>query len=206
MILKELEQINKHDIVLASKSPRRQQLMKDAGIRFRTVNNCDMEEVYPSVLQAEAIPQYLARAKAACYESLIHNDTILITADTIVWLDNEVIGKPSGTTDAIDMLGRLSGRMHEVFTGVCVRTLSQERLFYTSSRVYFRKLNDEEIHYYVNTYEPFDKAGAYGVQEWIGYIGVERIEGSYFNVMGLPVQRLYCELLNIIDYEKNTGL
>jgi septum formation protein len=157
-----------------------------------------MEEVYPASLRAEEIPLYLAKAKAACCERFMDPNTILITADTIVWLGNEVIEKPLDQDDAVQMLGKLSGRMHEVFTGVCIKTLAGEFSFFASSKVYFRHLSEEEIRYYVEKFNPLDKAGAYGVQEWIGYVGVERIEGSYFNVMGLPVQQLYKELLKLI--------
>lgn len=194
-----LNKINEFDIVLASKSPRRQQLLTDIGLKFRIINHLDMEEVYPSVLRREEIPLYLAKAKASFYESFLEENTLLITADTIVWLENEVIGKPDNAEDAVHMLARLSGNMHEVFTGVCLKTINSEKLFFASSKVYFRKISDEEIRYYVDRYKPFDKAGAYGVQEWIGYVGVERIEGSYYNVMGLPVQKLYCELINLIQ-------
>jgi septum formation protein len=128
----------------------------------------------------------------------METNTILITADTIVWLENEVIEKPFDQEDAVKMLGKLSGRMHEVFTGVCIKTVAGELSFFASSRVYFRQLSEEEIRYYVEKFNPLDKAGAYGVQEWIGYVGVEKIEGSYFNVMGLPVQQLYNELLKLI--------
>lgn len=193
-----IEKLNRFDIILASKSPRRQHLLGELGFNFRTVNHFDMDEVYPSVLRAAEIPLYLARAKATCYDTLIESNTLLITADTIVWLNNEVIGKPASAEEAVEMLQRLSGNMHEVFTGVCIRSFSGETLFHAASKVYFRKLSDEEIRYYVNRYEPLDKAGAYGVQEWIGYVGVERIEGSYFNVMGLPVQQLYNELIKFI--------
>jgi septum formation protein len=196
--LEALEKLNKYDIILASKSPRRQQLLTEIGLIFRTVNHLEMEEVYPAALHGEEIPVYLARAKATFYESLIDHNTLLITADTIVWLENEIIGKPAGTEDAVAMLMKLSGNMHEVFTGVCIKTATQEKLFHASSRVFFRNISEEEIRYYVNAYKPFDKAGAYGVQEWIGYVGVERIEGSFFNVMGLPVQKLYCELLKLL--------
>ncbi len=125
-------------------------------------------------------------------------DTVLITADTIVWLENEVIEKPFDQEDAVNMLGKLSGRMHEVFTGVCIKTQPANLPFLPASKVYFRQLSEEEIRYYVEKFNPLDKAGAYGVQEWIGYVGVEKIEGSYFNVMGLPVQQLYHELLKLI--------
>jgi septum formation protein len=197
-----LKKLNAYDIILASRSPRRQHLLTEIGLKFRVVNHLEMEEIYPAVLRGEEIPVYLAQAKAAFYESLIDHNTMLITADTIVWLENEVIGKPSGTEDAVEMLMKLSGNMHEVFTGVCIKTLMQEILFHAGSRVFFRNISEEEIRYYVNAYKPFDKAGAYGVQEWIGYVGVERIEGSYFNVMGLPIQQLYCELVKIINNEQ----
>jgi septum formation protein len=157
-----------------------------------------MEEVYPASLRGEEIPLYLAKAKASCCENFLDQNTVLITADTIVWLENRVIEKPYDHEDAVRMLGRLSGRMHEVFTGVCIKTLAGESSFFASSRVWFRQLAEEEIRYYVEKFSPLDKAGAYGVQEWIGYIGVEKIEGSYFNVMGLPVQQLYNELLKLI--------
>lgn len=193
-----LRKLNSHDIILASKSPRRQHLLSELGVVFRVVNHVDMDEVYPAVLMAAEIPVFLACAKADCYTTLIGRNTLLIAADTIVWLDGQVIGKPEGRDEAVAMLTRLSGRMHEVFTGVCLRSDSAERVFHSTSRVFFRTLTEEEIIYYVDTYRPFDKAGAYGVQEWIGYIGVERIEGSYFNVMGLPVQQLYHELIKMI--------
>jgi septum formation protein len=192
------DRLNSFDIILASKSPRRQHLLAETGLKFRVVTHLDMEEVYPSVLRAEEIPLYLARAKAAGYDRLVEQNTILITADTIVWLDDQVIGKPKDAEDAVEMLLRLSGHMHEVFTGVCIKTITSEVLFHASSKVYFRPFSEDEIRYYVSKYNPLDKAGAYGVQEWIGYVGVERIEGSYFNVMGLPVQRLYGELLKLI--------
>jgi len=196
--LASIDRLNSFDIVLASKSPRRQHLLTELGLRFRIIDHIDMEEVYPASLRAEEIPLYLAKAKAACCERFMDPNTILITADTIVWLENEVIEKPFDREDAIHMLGKLSGRMHEVFTGVCIKTQSGESSFYASSKVYFRQLSEDEIRYYVEKYDPLDKAGAYGVQEWIGYVGVERIEGSYFNVMGLPVQQLYNELLKLI--------
>jgi septum formation protein len=193
-----IDKLNSFDIILASKSPRRQHLMSELGLNFRVIHHIDMEEVYPAVLRAEEIPVYLASCKAACYEYLLERNTVLITADTIVWLENEVIGKPVDSEDAVEMLLRLSGCMHEVFTGVCIKTMTVETVFHASSRVFFRSFTEEEIRYYVNKCKPLDKAGAYGVQEWIGYVGVERIEGSYFNVMGLPVQQLYCELLKLI--------
>jgi septum formation protein len=196
--LASIDRLNSFDIVLASKSPRRQHLLAELGLQFRVIDHIDLEEVYPASLRAEEIPVYLAKAKAACCERFMDSNTILITADTIVWLENEVIEKPFDHEDAVNMLGKLSGRMHEVFTGVCIKTVAGETSFFASSRVYFRHLSEEEIRYYVEKFNPLDKAGAYGVQEWIGYVGVERIEGSYFNVMGLPVQQLYNELLKLI--------
>ena len=194
-----IDKLNCYDIILASESPRRKHLMAELGLKFRVESNMGMDEVYPSVLKASEIPVYLARAKAAWNDNLIGSNTLLITADTIVWLGNEVIGKPVDLPDAITMLTRLSGNMHEVFTGVCIKSAFNETVFQVSSRVFFRKLSPDEIQYYVGKYKPLDKAGAYGIQEWIGYVGVERIEGSYYNVMGLPVQRLYCELLKFIE-------
>jgi septum formation protein len=194
--IKALDKLNAFDIVLASKSPRRKELLKGIGLKFRILNHLEMDEAYPLVLQGADIPMYLAKAKAAFYEHIIAYNTLLITADTIVWLENEVIGKPYDASDAREMLRKLSGRMHEVFTGVCLKTADHEVTFSACSQVYFKKLTEEEILYYVDRFQPLDKAGAYGVQEWIGIIGVERIEGSYFNVMGLPVQQLYVELLN----------
>lgn len=197
--LEAIEKLNKFDIILASRSPRRQQLLEGTGIKFRTLNHEDMEEVYPAALKREEIPVYLAKAKARHYESQMYENSVLITADTIVWLENKVIGKPADSDDAVRMLRELSGNMHEVFTGVCIKTLTNESLFHASTKVYFRHLSLDEISFYVNAYKPFDKAGSYGVQEWIGYVAVERIEGSFYNVMGLPVKQLYCELIKILD-------
>jgi septum formation protein len=197
--LETIDRINTFDIILASRSPRRQQLLEGAGIKFNVVKDLEMDEIYPAVLKREEIPMYLAQAKAILYASRIKNNTLLITADTIVYLNDEVIGKPNDAEDAVAMLTRLSGHMHEVFTGVCLKTASREIVFYAGTRVFFRNFDEDEIRYYVNTYKPFDKAGAYGVQEWIGYVGVEHIEGSFYNVMGLPVQKLYHELIKIIE-------
>jgi septum formation protein len=197
--LETIDRINRYDIILASRSPRRQQLLEGAGIRFNVVKDLEMDEIYPAVLKREEIPMYLAQAKATLYASRIKNNTLLITADTIVYLNDEVIGKPNDAEDAVAMLTLLSGHMHEVFTGVCLKTANREIVFYAGTKVFFRKFAEDEIRYYVNTYKPFDKAGAYGVQEWIGYVGVEHIEGSFYNVMGLPVQKLYHELIKIIE-------
>jgi septum formation protein len=195
----DLERLNQYDIILASASPRRRFLLGELGLKFECLGNHELEETYPDHLQAEAIPLYLAKLKARSYASLIKEGSILITADTIVWLNREVIGKPCDKEDARAMLQKLSGKMHYVYTGVCLTSPGKETSFTAESKVFFRNLTGAEIDYYVDRYNPVDKAGAYGIQEWIGYIGVERIEGSYFNVMGLPVQRLYSALIRFIE-------
>lgn len=188
-----------YKIILASQSPRRQYLLKELGIDFEIISNSEMEEKYPPELTKEKIPVYLAELKAKAIMPSVPGKTLLITADTIVWLNNKVINKPSGYDDALNMLEELSGEMHEVITGVCLTTSKRKHSFYTSTLVYFATLSKEEIRYYVDQYRPYDKAGAYGIQEWIGYIGIERIEGSYFNVMGLPVQELYREMIKFLS-------
>jgi septum formation protein len=186
--------LKKYHIVLASQSPRRRHLLKELGLKFESVS-LEMDEVYPGSLKREEIALYLAEAKARAYPGeLMTGNTLLITADTIVWLDGENIGKPTGFDHAVELLTRLSGRKHEVITGVCLKTIRETRSFYSCSEVCFRDLSQEEIRYYVAHFKPYDKAGAYGVQEWIGYIGITRIDGSFYNVMGLPVQHLYEEL------------
>lgn len=197
----DLEQLNQYNIILASKSPRRHFLLGELGIKFNVVANHEVDESYPEYLKAEAIPLYLAKLKAHYYKPLLAEKTILITADTIVWLNNELIGKPQDTNDAKTMLRKLSGQMHYVYTGVCIASPDKEMVFSAESKVFFRNLTGAEIDYYVSHYNPVDKAGAYGIQEWIGYIGVERIEGSYYNVMGLPVQELYSMLIHFVDRE-----
>jgi septum formation protein len=194
-----LERLNQYNIILASVSPRRRFLLGELGLKFEAVANNEIEESYPTHLRAEAIPLYLAKLKARSYSSLLKENTLMITADTIVWLNQELIGKPRDAEDAKEMLKKLSGKMHYVYTGVCISSLSKETAFTAESRVYFRELAKPEIDYYVDTHNPVDKAGAYGIQEWIGYIGIERIEGSYFNVMGLPVQQLYSTLIHFIE-------
>ena len=192
--------MNGNKIILASKSPRRIELMQQAGLQFTVQLADEIDEVYPPELQREEIPLYLARMKADAFlhAVAIPDDTVVVTADTIVWIDNRVLGKPSGREDAIHMLEILSGNMHQVYTGVCVTTNRKQSSFFAESKVFFRKLTSEEITFYVDRYQPYDKAGAYGIQEWIGYVGIEKIEGSFYNVMGLPIQRLYCELCSFI--------
>jgi septum formation protein len=194
-----LQKINQHRIILGSRSPRRQNLLKELGIQFEVIIGDDLHENYPPDLIKEEIPVFLAKQKSNQYLKYLDSNTILITADTIVWIDNEILGKPADHEDAVKILNRLSGRAHQVLTGVCIKSGYKERVFCVSSDVYFRKLDQEEIQYYISSYKPFDKAGAYGIQEWIGYIGIDKIEGSYFNVMGLPTQRLYMELIRFIQ-------
>ncbi len=185
-----------YNIILGSQSPRRQELLRGLDVNF-TVKVIDgLTENYPATLQGEAIPQFLAQQKADAYLNQLAPQDMLITADTIVWLDGIVYGKPSNETEAKTMLRALSGKTHDVITGVCVTTTKRQETFTAVSKVTFATFSDDEINYYIETYRPMDKAGSYGVQEWIGYIGVERIDGSFYNVMGLPVQRLYTLLKN----------
>jgi septum formation protein len=190
-----LENLKKYRIILASNSPRRKELLAGLDLPYEVKVLPDIDEDYPEELKGKEISEYLSRKKADAYSSLIDDKTLVITADTIVWLNGKVYGKPASKKDAAGMLHNLSGKTHEVITGVCLTTKRQQRIFSVFSEVTFTTLSNEEIDYYVEKYAPLDKAGAYGVQEWIGYIGVENIKGSYFNVMGLPVQRLYRELL-----------
>lgn len=167
------------------------------GIDYEVRTLPDVDESYPDTLQGGDIPLYIAREKAAAYRDLMQADELMITADTIVWLDGRVLGKPRDREEALQMLRNLSGRTHEVFTGVCITTTEWQRSFSAQTEVRFAQLTEEEIAWYVDHYQPMDKAGAYGVQEWIGFVGVEYISGSYFNIMGLPVQRLYRELKSV---------
>ena len=191
-----LQNIKGKQVILASKSPRRHQLLKGIGIDFKIIENSDIEESYPDGLSPEEIPVYLAKKKAAYHVSEMASDTLLITADTIVCCDGNVLNKPIDKKDAQEILNKLSGNKHTVITGVCIRSIEKEVVFYAETDVYFANLSDEEIEHYLLECKPYDKAGAYGIQEWIGYIGIEKIVGSYFNVMGLPIQRLYTELKN----------
>lgn len=186
--------IQNYHIILGSNSPRRRELLAGLDLDFEVKVIPGLEEHYPPTLQPEEIPVFLARQKAEAYIPTLSDKTLLITADTIVWNQNKVIGKPKDREDAIQMLQSLSGHEHHVVTGVCLTTTEKQKAFSVVSTVKFAALTDEEISYYVDKYHPFDKAGAYGIQEWIGYIGVESINGSFYNVMGLPVQRLYQEL------------
>lgn len=189
-----LDNLNKYRIVLASNSPRRRELLSGLGISYEVRVLPDVEESYPASLPVGEIAEYIAREKAEAYKSVMTDDELLITADTVVVCKGEVMGKPVDEADARRMLHKLSGCTHQVTTGVCLTTTGAHRSFSVTTNVSFKNLSDEEIDYYVANYHPMDKAGAYGIQEWIGYIGVTGLEGSYFNVMGLPVQRIYKEL------------
>jgi septum formation protein len=198
MLLNEL--LKGHRIILASQSPRRKTLLEGLDISFDVIVRDGINEDYPLDLGMKEIPEYLARAKSDNYLDLMDEKTIVITADTIVWLGQKVIGKPVDYDDSIQIIKELSGNMHEVVTGVCLRSIDKIHLFNSISKVWFRHLTDEEIDYYVKKYKPLDKAGAYGIQEWIGYAGIERIEGSFYNVMGLPVQTLYNKLFEFVTH------
>ena len=184
----------KYKLILASNSPRRKELLAGLGVPFEVRVLQDIDEHYPENLPVNEVARYIAKEKADAYRRIVAADELIITADTVVIVGDEILGKPVDEADAVRMLKLLSGRTHQVTTGVCLLTAEKERCFDVTTDVTFKALTDEEIHYYVNRYRPFDKAGAYGIQEWIGYIGVTGLNGSYYNVMGLPVQRIYQEL------------
>jgi len=190
MKIKALENKN---IILASGSPRRQNFLKELGLDFK-IRLKEIEETYPKHYKKEAITNFLARKKANVFKDLEIND-ILVTADTIVWFKNKALEKPKDATEAREMLEKLSGKKHLVITSFCLKSKEKEKVFSCTTEVYFNKLSSQMIDYYINNYNPYDKAGAYGIQEWIGYIGVKKIKGSYFNVMGFPVHKFYKELL-----------
>ena len=181
-------------LILASNSPRRRQLLGDCGLEFTLAQKYEVEEIYPADMEAERVPEYLAGLKSDGYPELLSEGDVLITADTVVILGDRILGKPADRDEAVEMIRALSGKSHTVVTGVVLRSSTDRQSFSAHSKVTFRELRDEEIEYYVDTYSPLDKAGAYGIQEWIGYVAVEHIEGSFYNVIGLPVQRLYVEL------------
>ncbi len=183
----------KYNFILASKSPRRNQLLKSLGIDF-SIKIKEIEEIYPDNLTKEEIPVFLAELKAKPFLAELKANDLLITADTIVWFNGNVLGKPKNKTEAIQMLQQLSGNEHQVISGVCLTAHHKKKSFYSTSNVQFKVLINSEIEYYVSQFKPFDKAGAYGIQEWIGSIGIVHIEGSFYNVMGLPIQKLYEEI------------
>jgi septum formation protein len=189
------KQLTGRHIILASQSPRRQYLLKELGLNFE-IRETHVREVYPAGLSPEEIAIYLAELKAGSFDiSRLGEHVILIAADTIVSLEGEILGKPATYSEAVTMLQKLSGRKHDVITAVCMKSTRKQHIFHVLSSVYFKALSLEEIEYYIDNFQPFDKAGGYGIQEWIGYIGIDRIEGSFFNIMGLPVKELYEELL-----------
>lgn len=191
-----LDNLNKYKVILGSNSPRRKELLAGLDIDFEVRVIPGIDESYPSTLKAEDIPVFLARKKAEAYRDKMAPDELLITADTIVWTFEQIMGKPTSRAEAVSMLFALSDHVHEVITGVCITTKDKAIDFSVATAVCFAKLSAADVDYYVEKYHPYDKAGGYGIQEWIGYIGVEAINGSFYNVMGLPVQRLYQELKN----------
>lgn len=191
--------IEDYKIILASQSPRRHYLLKEIGLEFEIKLKEFVDETYPDGLVKEEIPLFIAKKKANVFEGDINDNQILITADTIVWLEGNVLQKPKDKDDAFKILGELSGKSHQVYTGVCIKSNKKELAFTACTDVFFKKLTYAEIDYYISRFQPMDKAGAYGIQEWIGYIGIEKINGSFFNVMGLPIQKLYTELDDFIN-------
>jgi septum formation protein len=192
-----IDNLNNYRIILASRSPRRQQLLRDLGLKFDVIER-DFDETYPDNLSGEEIAIYLSERKAKSFINEITENEIIITADTIVWCNKKVLGKPEDNEEAQKMIRELSGNTHEVITAVTLLSNERKRTFSESTKVTFEALSDVEITYYVEKFKPYDKAGAYGIQEWIGVAACSRIEGSYFNVVGLPVQKLYKELKEFI--------
>lgn len=188
------EKLRPYRLLLASQSPRRRELLAGTGLRYELAPRYEVEERYPADMPAAEVPEYLSRLKSDGFPRALAADELLLTADTVVIAGGAILGKPRDRDDAVRMLGRLSGARHTVVTGVTLRTAARRRSFSAASEVTFRPLTGEEIAYYVDTFRPYDKAGAYGIQEWIGYVAIERIDGSFYNVMGLPVQRVYAEL------------
>ena len=192
------EILRHYNLLLGSKSPRRQDLLKALGLHY-TLVDIEVEEVYPAHLKGADIARYLCELKADAYDSkLLPEDSILVTADTIVWLDGKYIGKPSGKEEAMAMLEKLSGQQHSVISGICLKSSKRKVVFHAHTLVNFRELAMDEIQFYVNHHKPYDKAGSYGIQDWIGYIGISGIEGCYYNVMGFPVEMFYEELTKFI--------
>ena len=187
------EKFKNKKLILASQSPRRQELLKGLGIDFQVVQ-IDADENFPENLFGEEITEFISKTKSEAYPNLKENE-ILITADTLVWLENEVLGKPKNKNEAFEMIRKMSGKIHEVFTSVTLKSIEKSVTFSEVTQVSFDEFTDEEIHYYIQNYKPFDKAGAYGIQDWLGYAKISKINGCYYNVMGLPSRKLYNELL-----------
>lgn len=189
-----LDNLNKYNIILASASPRRRELLSGLGVSFETLCLPGIDESFPDSLPANEVAEYISVKKAEAYKQQMQTNQLIITADTVVVSENRILGKPHSRENAVEMLRFLSGKTHHVITGVTILTNDKQKTFSVSTDVTFADITDEEIYYYIDRYQPMDKAGAYGIQEWIGFIAVESISGSYFNVMGLPIQRLYQEL------------
>lgn len=199
------KKLENYNLILASASPRRRQLLAECGIKFTLADKFECDETFPATMPCGEVAQHISALKSNAYPNPLSEKEILLTADTVVIAENKILGKPADRAEAVEMLTLLSGRKHTVITGVTIRTATHTHSFSVESSVYFRALTSEEMDYYIDTYKPFDKAGAYGIQEWIGYVAIEGIEGSFFNVMGLPVQRLYVELdLFIETYLRNS--
>lgn len=193
------EKLKPFNLILASASPRRRELLANSGLKFTLAEKFNCPEEFSEELAVEEVAAHLALRKSHAYPKELQQNDILLTADTVVIVDNTILGKPANREEAIKMLSTLSGRTHSVVTGVALRMTDRTHFFSVSSSVSFRELEEEEIIYYIDTFKPYDKAGAYGIQEWIGYVAIESIEGSFFNVMGLPIQRLYVELEEFIN-------
>ncbi len=193
------EKLRPYRLLLASQSPRRRELLTGCGLPYVLAPKYECEETFPDRLAAEEVPVYLSHLKSDAFPAPLEPGDVLLTADTVVILDGRVLGKPRDRDDARDMLHTLSGRTHTVISGVTLRTAVRRRTFSARSDVRFRPLSDEEIDYYLDNHRPYDKAGSYGIQEWIGYAAIERIDGSFYNVMGLPIQKVYTELEKFID-------
>lgn len=193
------KQLEKYNLILASASPRRRQLLSDCGLTFTLADKFECDETFDTSMPCNQVAEYLSTLKSNAYPKSLETNDILLTADTVVIADNRILGKPADRAEAVAMLTMLSGKSHSVITGVTIRTAERTHSFSVESIVNFRQITTEEIDYYIDTYKPFDKAGAYGIQEWIGHVAIESIEGSFFNVMGLPVQRLYVELSKIAE-------
>ena len=192
------EKLNKINIILASGSPRRQQFFKEMDLHY-TIRLKEIEEIYPEHLQAEEITNFLAELKANAFENDLKENDILVTSDTIVWLNGKALGKPKDYDDAFKMLQQLANQTHEVITSVCLKSIDKTEVFHCVTKVTFANLSDEAIKYYLDNYQPFDKAGSYGIQDWIGLVGISKIEGSYTNVVGLPTKMLFQKLMNYAE-------
>lgn len=191
------DKLNKINIILASGSPRRQQFFKEMDLHY-TICLKEIEEIYPEHLQAEEITNFLAELKASAFENELEENDVLVTSDTIVWLNGKALGKPKDYDDAFKMLQQLANQTHEVITSVCLKSIDKTDVFHCVTKVTFANLSDEAIRYYLDNYQPFDKAGSYGIQDWIGLIGISKIEGSYTNVVGLPTEMLFQKLMNYV--------